>query len=232
MKLSVIVPTYNERATIDAVLERLRAVPLEMEILLVDDASTDGTWDRVQALAGPDLRLYRHAANRGKGAAIRTALPHTTGGAVVIQDADLEYDPREFPALIAPIEQGAADAVYGSRFLARGRRATGLGHYAVNRLLTSISNGFTGLRLTDMETCYKAFRGDLVRSLALVSNGFEIEPELTWRAARAGARFQEVPISYASRGYREGKKIGWRDGVRALITILRLGRVPRTRGAP
>jgi glycosyltransferase involved in cell wall biosynthesis len=231
MKLSVIVPTYNERATIDAVLQRLRAVPLEKEILLVDDASTDGTWDRVQALTGPDLRLLRHERNRGKGAAIRTALPHTTGGVVVIQDADLEYDPREFPALIAPIVRGEADAAYGSRFLARGRRATGLGHYAVNRFLTCVSNRFTGLRLTDMETCYKAFRGDLVRGLPLISDGFEIEPELTWRAAQAGARFCEVPISYAGRGYREGKKIDWRDGVRALATILRLGRVSRPRGA-
>jgi glycosyltransferase involved in cell wall biosynthesis len=229
MKLSVIIPTYNERATIEEILRRVRAVPLEMEILIVDDGSTDGTLEHLAGLGGPDLRLFRHDRNRGKGAAFRTALPHTTGDVVVIQDADLEYDPREFPRLIEPIARGEADAVYGSRFLGRGRRASRLGHYAVNRFLTLLSNLFTGLRLSDMETCYKAFRGDLVRGLPLVSDGFEIEPELTWRAARAGARFRELPISYAGRGYGEGKKIDWRDGVRTLATILRLGRVRRSR---
>jgi glycosyltransferase involved in cell wall biosynthesis len=221
--LSVIIPAYNERATIEELLRRVREVPIEKEILVVDDASTDGTPERVEALAGPDLRLLRHARNRGKGAAIRTALPHTRGAIVLIQDADLEYDPGEYARLVAPIERGEADVVYGSRFLERGRRTTGLGHYAVNRFLTALSNLMTGLRLTDMETCYKVFRGDLVRGLPLVSERFEIEPELTWRAARAGARFREVPIRYAERGYRAGKKIGWRDGVRAVATIVRLG---------
>jgi glycosyltransferase involved in cell wall biosynthesis len=226
--LSVIIPAYNERATIDELLRRVRAVPIEKEILVVDDASTDGTAERVEALSGPDLCLLRHARNRGKGAAIRTALARTRGEIVLIQDADLEYDPSEYPRLIAPIERGEADVVYGSRFLDRGRHATGLAHYGVNRFLTALSNLMTGLHLTDMETCYKVFRGDLVRSLPLVSDGFEIEPELTWLARRAGARFREVPIRYAGRGYGEGKKIDWRDGVRAVATIVRLGlRGPR-----
>jgi len=227
MKISVIIPAFNERGTIEEVLRRVRAVPIEKEILVVDDASRDGTRELLEGMRAPDLRLFLHDRNRGKGAAIRTALPHTTGEVVLIQDADLEYDPSEYPRLLEPIARGEADVVYGSRFLGRGRRASTPGHYAVNRFLTALSNLFTGLRLTDMETCYKAFRGDLVRRLSLASEGFEIEPELTFCAARSGARFREVAISYAGRGYREGKKIQWRDGVRALATILRFGLLRR-----
>jgi len=228
VKLSIIIPAYNERATIAEVLARVCAVPGEKEILVVDDASRDGTRELLRDLATPPVRLFLHEHNRGKGAAIRTALPHVTGEVVIIQDADLEYDPGDYPRLIAPIASGEADAVYGSRFLGRGHRASTPWHYAVNQVLTRLSNLFTGLRLSDMETCYKAFRADLVRDLPLVSNGFEIEPELTARAARRGARFMEVPISYRARSAGEGKKIGWRDGWRALRAIVRFGLLARS----
>jgi len=221
MKLSIIIPAYNERATIAELLARVRAVPGEKEILVVDDASRDGTSELLRSLAAPPVRLFFHERNRGKGAAIRTALPHVTGDVVIIQDADLEYDPGDYPRLVAPIASGEADVVYGSRFLGRGHRASSRWHYAVNQVLTRLSNLFTGLRLSDMETCYKAFRADLVRDLPLVSDGFDIEPELTARAARRGARFREVPISYHGRSGGEGKKIGWRDGWRALRAIVR-----------
>ncbi|MCK4305094.1 MAG: glycosyltransferase family 2 protein [Candidatus Eisenbacteria sp.] len=228
MKISVIMPAYNERATILEIISRVQAVDLPKEILVVDDGSRDGTRKILQDLTGPGLRIFFHERNRGKGAAIRTALPYVTGEILIIQDADLEYDPAEYPKLIAPITAGAADVVYGSRFLGRGRGSAGILHYAANRLLTAISNLFTGLRLTDMETCYKALRVDLVRRLELVSNSFEIEPEITAKAARLGARFREVPIHYAGRSYGEGKKIGLCDGIRALRTILRYG-MPRAR---
>jgi glycosyltransferase involved in cell wall biosynthesis len=223
VKLSVIIPVYNEAATIEALLARVAAVPLEKEMLVVDDASADGTGALLAACRLPGMRLFEHPRNRGKGAAIRTALPHVTGDLVIIQDADLEYDPADYPKLLGPLERGEADVVYGSRFLGRGHRASSRWHYFVNRTLTTLSNLFTGLRLTDMETCYKAFRADLLKSLGLVSEGFEIEPEMTAKAARRGARFQEVAISYQGRAAHEGKKIGWGDGVRTLLTILRFG---------
>ncbi len=223
MKVSVIIPVYNERGTIAELLQRVLAVPVEKEVLVVDDFSQDGTRDLLPSLAVPPVRLLLHDRNRGKGAAVRTALAHVTGEIVILQDADLEYDPAEYPRLIEPIALGTADVVYGSRFLGRGPRASSRGHYLVNHLLTRLSNLFTGLRLSDMETCYKAFRADLLLSLPLESNGFDIEPELTARAARRKARFIEVPISYQGRSAREGKKIGWRDGVRALWAIARFG---------
>ncbi|MFH1144836.1 MAG: glycosyltransferase family 2 protein [Candidatus Eisenbacteria bacterium] len=223
MKVSVIIPAFNEQATIEALLARVLAVPLEKEILIVDDASRDNTRDLLRRLAVPPVQLFLHERNRGKGAAIRTALPHVTGDVVIIQDADLEYDPADYPRLIEPIARGEADVVYGSRFLARRHRASGRWHYAVNQMLTRLSNLFTGLHLSDMETCYKVFRADLICALPLISNGFDIEPELTARAARRGARFLEVPISYRGRSSREGKKINWRDGVRALRAIVRFG---------
>jgi glycosyltransferase involved in cell wall biosynthesis len=226
VKLSVIVPAYNEAATIAEILSRVAAVPVEKEILVVDDASRDRTREILAQLTIPGLRVLQHDVNRGKGAAIRTALKHVTGDVVIIQDADLEYDPSDYPRLIAPIARGEADVVYGSRFLA-GRRATHFTHYLVNQFLTHLSNLFTGLRLTDMETCYKVFRADLLRSLELVSNGFEIEPEMTAKAARRKARFVEVAIAYRGRGYGEGKKINWRDGVRALGAIARFARARR-----
>ena len=229
MKLSVIMPVYNERGTIEEILRRVQAVPLEKEILIVDDASQDGTREWLLARNEPGVRVFLQPRNRGKGAAVRAGLRHVTGDIVIIQDADLEYDPADYPKLVAPIVSGDAQVVYGSRFLERGRHATTCWHFAGNRLLTMISNFFTGLRLTDMETCYKAFRMELLRSIELVSDGFEIEPELTAKIARLGVEIREVPISYDSRGYTEGKKIGWRDGLRTLRTILRYGLGRRAR---
>ncbi|MCK4414537.1 MAG: glycosyltransferase family 2 protein [Candidatus Eisenbacteria sp.] len=223
MKLSVIIPVYNEVATIEEILRRVAAVPREKEILVVDDGSGDGTPALLERCRLPEMRLFNHPRNRGKGAAIRTALPHVSGDFVIIQDADLEYDPADYAKLLAPLERGEADVVYGSRFLGRGHHASSRWHYFVNRTLTQLSNLFTGLRLTDMETCYKAFRAELLRGLDLVSEGFEIEPEMTAKAARRGARFREVAISYRGRASHEGKKIGWGDGVRTLMTILRFG---------
>jgi glycosyltransferase involved in cell wall biosynthesis len=220
VRLSIIIPAYNEAATIGELLQRVAAQPFEKEILVVDDASRDETARIVKGLALPEVRLLTHERNRGKGAAIRTALAHVSGEVVLIQDADLEYDPADYAKLLAPILGGEADVVYGSRFLA-GRHVTSLWHYGVNTFLTRLSNLFTGLRLTDMETCYKAFRREVVTSLELVSNAFEIEPELTAKAARAGARFREVAIAYQGRGYQQGKKIDWRDGVRAIVAIVR-----------
>jgi len=226
VKLSVLVPVYNEEATVAELLRRVAAVPIEKELLVVDDASTDGTGAILAGLDLPGLRVFRHERNRGKGAALRTALAHAVGEIVIIQDADLEYDPNDYARLIEPIERGQADVVYGSRFLA-GRRVTTFWHYFVNTALTRLSNLLTGLRLTDMETCYKVFRADLIRGLTLVSDGFAIEPEMTAKAARRGARFVEVPISYRGRGRDEGKKIHWRDGFRTLAAIARFHRFTR-----
>jgi len=223
MKLTVVIPAYNEEQTIDEILGRVQAVPIEKEILVVDDASGDATRERLRAHeAAGTVRVIEHPVNRGKGAAVRTGLKEARGEIVIIQDADLEYDPNDYPRVIGPIERGEADVVYGSRFLA-GRHVTSFWHYSVNAFLTRLSNLMTGLRLTDMETCYKAFRRAVVADLELVSNGFDIEPELTAKLARRGVRFAEVPISYQERSYDEGKKINWRDGVRALVAIARFG---------
>jgi len=216
-------PVYNEVATLAQIIQRVQAVPLDKEILVVDDFSTDGTRELLAKLTSPGVRVFLHERNRGKGAAIRTALPQATGDIIIIQDADLEYDPAEYPKLIAPIAAGAADVVYGSRFLGQGRGTAGRAHYAANRALTWVSNLFTGLHLTDMETCYKALRTDVAQRLDLVADRFEIEPEITAKAARLGARFREVPISYAGRSRAEGKKIGLGDGLKALATIVRFG---------
>ena len=229
MKISVLMPVYNERATLMEILARVRAVPIEKEIILVDDGSSDGTRELLAGLSGDDLHIILHERNRGKGAAIRSGLAQASGDVVIIQDADLEYDPNDYPALIAPIAAGEADVVYGSRFLGRGRGSAGRWHYAANRMLTLFSNLFTGLRLTDMETCYKAIRRELIQSVTLVSNAFEIEPEITARMARKGARFKEVPIRYAGRSRTEGKKINLADGVRAVITILKFGLLAKDR---
>ncbi len=228
MRVSVIIPAFNERATIAEIIRRVRAVSLEKEILIVDDGSSDGTREYLASLRDPDLRILLHEHNRGKGAAIRTALPHTTGEVVMIQDADLEYDPNELVKLIGPIEADEADVVYGSRFLAQGRGSAGMLHYMANRLLTLLSNLTTGLSLTDMETCYKALRGDLARSLELSADSFNIEPEITAQAAGRGARFVEVPIGYEGRAASEGKKIRLKDAFEAMWMILRCA--PRARG--
>ena len=222
-RLSVLIPVYNERATIDRILDAVHAVPVPKEVVCVDDASTDGTGERLAALhaAGRIDVLVRHDRNRGKGAAIRTALAASTGDVVIVQDADLEYDPADWPGLLAPIAAGKADAVFGSRFLGGPHRVLYFWHSVGNWVLTLLSNMLTNVNLTDMETCYKAIRGDLARSLPLTSDRFGFEPEVTARLVQAKARIYEVPISYSGRTYAEGKKINWRDGVAAIWHILR-----------
>jgi glycosyltransferase involved in cell wall biosynthesis len=225
LTLSVLIPVYNEFATIEFILEQVHAVHVPKQVICVDDRSTDGTWDKLQQLkaAGRIDVLLRHEVNRGKGAAIRTALGASTGNVVIVQDADLEYDPADWPALLEPIVDGRADAVFGSRFLSGAHRVLYYWHSVGNWVLTTLSNMATNLNLTDMETCYKAMRGELARSLLpkLTSDRFGFEPEITARLARTDARIFEVPISYSGRTYAEGKKIGWRDGVAAFWHIVR-----------
>ena len=221
--LSVLIPVYNERATIELILDQVHAVPVRKEIICVDDFSTDGTREMLQRMkdAGRIDKLIFHDLNRGKGAAIRTALAASTGNVVIVQDADLEYDPADWPGLLEPIIDGRADAVFGSRFLSGPHRVLYFWHSVGNRCLTTFSNMLTNLNLTDMETCYKAIRGDVARALHLTSDRFGFEPEITARLSRAKVRIFEVPISYSGRTYAEGKKIGWKDGVAAIVHILR-----------
>jgi glycosyltransferase involved in cell wall biosynthesis len=226
--VSVVVPAYNEQATAEKLVRRVREVPLRTEIVVVDDGSTDGTREILTRLEAEGLvdRLVLHERNQGKGAALRTGFAHASGHVVVVQDADLEYDPRQLPALLAPILEGHADAVYGSRFLGGPHRVLLFWHSVGNRFLTLLSNMLTDLNLTDMETCYKMVRTDLLRSLPLSASRFGIEPEITARLAQSGARIYELPISYHGRSYAEGKKIGWRDGVSAIWAILRFNLLP------
>jgi glycosyltransferase involved in cell wall biosynthesis len=220
VRLSVVVPVYNEVDTVESLLRRVRQVPLRLEVIVVDDGSTDGTRDLLPSLEGTLIeRLVMHEQNLGKGAALRTGFATATGDVVVVQDADLEYDPLEIPMLLKPILNGKADAVYGSRFLGGPHRVLFFWHSVGNRFLTLLSNMFTDVNLTDMETCYKMVRRELLVSLPLTANRFGIEPELTARLAQAGARIYELPISYDGRSYAEGKKIGWKDGVSALWSI-------------
>ncbi len=223
MKLSVVMPAYNEEKTIREIVRRVLAVPLEKEIVIVDDGSTDGTREILRELDGRDgVRVVFQPFNQGKGAAVSAGFRHAAGDVVIVQDADLEYDPMEYPKLLAPIEQGHADVVYGSRFLGGGaRRVLYFWHTVGNRFLTLVSNMFTNLNLTDMETCYKMFRREVVASMTIESRRFGIEPEITAKVARRGYRIYEVPISYYGRTYEEGKKIGWKDAVSALWTIVR-----------
>jgi len=223
MKLSVVIPVYNEKATILEILRRVRAVklPVAKEIIVVDDFSRDGTRDVLAKLKGKDVRVLLHEQNQGKGAALRTGFAHATGDIVLIQDADLEYDPAEYPRLLAPILDGRADVVYGSRFLGGPHRVLFFWHYVANRFLTTLSNIVSDLNLTDMETCYKVFRSETLRRIRLRSNRFGFEPEITVKLAKLRARIYEVPISYSGRDYDEGKKIGWKDGAAALIHIFR-----------
>jgi glycosyltransferase involved in cell wall biosynthesis len=221
MKVSVIMPVYNELKTIDEIVRRVLAVPVDLELLIVNDASTDGTGEALAAMRDPRIRLLTHERNRGKGAAIRTAIPEATGDVIVIQDGDLEYDPAQIPTLLGPIERGLADVVYGSRFLGGPHRAHLFWHHVANQFLTGFSNFLNNLNLTDMETCYKCFRREMLQSLRLRSDRFGFEPEVTAKLARRRARFYEVPISYFGRDYSEGKKIRWTDGVAAVAAVIR-----------
>ena len=227
MKISIVIPVYNESATLEEILERVRAVELETEIILVDDGSSDGSRDLVRQLAsdGRVMAVF-HDENRGKGAALRSGIAVARGDVVLVQDADLEYDPQDYARLLEPIANGRADVVYGSRFAGgESHRVLYFWHAVGNRLLTQLSNIFSNLNLTDMEVCYKVFRREVIQSLNLREDRFGFEPEVTARLARyrtadgARLRIYEVGISYAGRTYEEGKKIGWKDGVRALYCI-------------
>jgi glycosyltransferase involved in cell wall biosynthesis len=223
MKLSVVIPVYNEAATIANLIDRVRAVPIPKEIIVVDDCSSDGTADVLRGLAAADdLTVMFHPVNRGKGAALRTGFQAARGDVVVVQDADLEYDPQEYPKLLAPIADGRADVVYGSRFSGgETHRVLYFWHSIGNRVLTLLSNAFTNLNLSDMETCYKMFRREVIQSIQLEEDRFGFEPEVTAKIAKRRCRVYEVGISYSGRTYEEGKKIGWRDGVRAIWCILK-----------
>ena len=226
--LSVLMPVFNERDTVEAIIDQVLAAPvapLRIELIVVDDGSTDGTSDVLERLhgAGRIHKLHLQAHNHGKGAAIKRALGMSTGDIVIVQDADLEYTPDDWPALLGPIIDGRADACFGSRFLGGPHRVLFFWHSVGNKLLTTFSNMLTNLNLTDMETCYKAMRGDIARRIqpSLRSDRFGFEPEITARLARAHARIYEVPISYSGRTYAEGKKINWKDGVAAFWHILK-----------
>jgi glycosyltransferase involved in cell wall biosynthesis len=232
LRLSVIVPVYNEEKTVADLLAQVRKVPLSIEIVAVNDASSDRSGailDQLQAEGKVDV-VRHHPRNRGKGAALRTGIEAATGDVIVVQDADLEYDPMDMVRLIGPIISGKADAVYGSRFLGGEHRVLYFWHSVGNRMLTLMSNIFTDINLTDMETCYKMVKAPLMKSLVLTSERFGFEPEVTARLAQSGARIWEMPISYSGRTYADGKKIGWKDGVAAICHIIRFNLFP-PRGA-
>jgi glycosyltransferase involved in cell wall biosynthesis len=242
--LSVVMPVYNEATTVEEVINRVLDQPQVAELIVVDDASTDGTWDVLQRLStsdsqpdarhsparrtdgseGPSLRAFRHEINQGKGAALRTGIAHATAPIVIIQDADFEYDPEEYPIIIGPILKDRADVVFGSRFIgSEAHRVLYFWHSIGNRFLTLLSNMFTNLNLTDMETCYKAFRREIIQSITIEENRFGFEPEITAKVARRGVRIYEVAISYHGRTYAEGKKINWKDGFSAIRCIIKYG---------
>jgi len=225
--LSILIPVYNERTVVERSIAQVLAAPLpenmDRELVVVDDCSTDGTSAILERLAAanPKIRLFRHAVNQGKGAAVRTAIQHARGDFAIVQDADLEYDPNEYPKLLRPLLTGHADAVFGSRYMAGEQtRVLPFWHSMINKGLTTISNMFCNLNVTDMETCYKVFRTDLLKSIPIRSNRFGFEPEITMKCAKRKLRIYEVPVSYHGRTYEEGKKIGWKDGVKALGVIL------------
>lgn len=222
--LGVIIPVYNEEKTLHLIVNRVLARPEVGELVIVNDCSTDKTWETMQGLAGTDprIRIFSHEINQGKGAALRTGFEHVKSDIIIIQDADLEYDPDEYPKLLMPIICGRADVVYGSRFLGSGmHRVLYYWHSVGNRFLTMLSNMFTNLNLTDMETCYKVFRREILQKITIQENRFGFEPEITAKVAKMKVSVYEVAISYYGRTYEEGKKIGWKDGVRAIWCILK-----------
>jgi len=240
-KISIVIPVYNEKSTIEEILRRVLDTGIRKEVIIVDDCSTDGTrqiletmaarqgdgerWAPAQDGGDPvelrDLRFFFQAPNQGKGAALRRGFAQATGEIVLVQDADLEYDPRDYALLLEPIIDGRADVVYGSRFLGGPQRVHYFWHYVANRLLTLLSDIFTNLKLSDMETCYKAFRREVLKGIEIKSDRFGVEPEITAKIAKGKWRIYEVPISYAGRTYEEGKKITWKDGIQALWCIIR-----------
>jgi glycosyltransferase involved in cell wall biosynthesis len=222
--LTVVMPCFNERETVEVILKRVLDSPFTGEVLVVDDGSTDGTRELLTKIDEPRVRVLLQPRNYGKGAALRRAFAEATKPYVIVQDADLEYDPAEYGVMLEPLLDGRADVVYGSRFLsAAPHRVLYFWHSVGNRFLTMCSNAFTNLNLTDMETCFKAFRLDVVKSIAIEEDRFGFEPEITAKIARSGARVYEVGISYSGRTYGEGKKIGWKDGFRALYCIVKYG---------
>ena len=220
--LSIVIPVYNERETISDILTAVEATPFRKEIIVVDDGSSDGTRELLAAMQYANLKILLHDRNQGKGAALQTGFSHATGNIIIIQDADLEYDPEEYPVLLKPILDGKADVVYGSRFAGHGaHRVIYFWHYVGNRFLTLLSNLFTNLNLTDMETCYKVFTREALAGVNIKEKRFGFEPEITAKMAKKKLRIYEVPISYYGRTYEQGKKIDWRDGVRAIWCILK-----------
>ena len=231
MRASIVIPCFNEIRTIESIINKVLAVelPIEREIIIIDDRSTDGTREYLKRLDGrDDIKVVFHEVNKGKGAALRTGFAHATGDMIVIQDADLEYDPDEYPKLIGPILDGKADVVYGSRFLGEGPHRVHLfWHYVGNKFLTILSNMFTNLNLTDMETGYKLFKTEVIKGIDLKEKGFGIEPEITAKIAKTRCRIYETGISYYGRTYDEGKKITWKDGLKAIYIIFKYGIINR-----